>query len=118
MAAAREALAGVLAGDPDVEVTLGAAEAVIVLSAVSPPLPPLVYPGAATPAGQGLRAALEALAAAIEQAPTPEEALRAGRAAVLVRQALAAATDPAAGLIAGPAVPAAGQEPAARPEAR
>lgn len=86
--AASQVLAAVLVGEPDVETSLVVSEALDVLGDVQPPLPPLAYPEVGVEAGEGIARALAALGQAVEEAPTAAEALRAGRAAHLLRDLL------------------------------
>ena len=86
--AASRVLAGVLVARPDVDTVLSVSEAILILGDVSPPLPPLDYPEVGIDAHEGITTALGHLARAVEQVPTAEEALRAGRAAKVLRDLL------------------------------
>lgn len=77
---ARTALAGVLAGEPDVDVSLAASLALALLDDVRPPYPPLFYPLDGQDAGDGIAAARRALARALGETRTVEESSRIGRA--------------------------------------
>jgi hypothetical protein len=83
-----DALAAVLVADPDFDTALAVADAIDVLSDVHPPLPPLAYPEVGVDAAVGIDRALRALTSAVEEAPTVEEALRAGQAARVLRNLL------------------------------
>lgn len=77
---ARTALAGVLAGEPEVDASLAVILALALLHDVRPPYPPLVYPSEAQDAGDGIAGARRALARALCEARTVEEWSRIGRA--------------------------------------
>ena len=87
--AASQILAGVLVGELDVDTALSVSEAILILGDVFPPPPPLHYPETGTDAYQGITTALGHLARAVEETPTAAEALRAGRAAQVLRDLLA-----------------------------
>lgn len=78
--AARTALAGVLAGEPEVDVSLAVSLAVAVLHDVRPPYPPLAYPPDVHEPSRGIADAQRALALALRGARTVEESSRIGRA--------------------------------------
>jgi len=79
--AASDHLAAIVVARLDMDTTLTAAEVILDLADVSPPLPPLTYPdtGPSTAVGvdQALAAAVQALAQAAETSPETSEALRA-----------------------------------------
>ena len=77
LAAAVEALLGVLAGDPQDWLVRGeVGVALVELSAVDPPYPPHPEPVPALPVAQGLTRALAELRAAAVQLEDPVEGLR------------------------------------------
>ena len=78
--AARTALDGVLAGEPEVDVSLAVGLALALLDDVRPPYPPLVSLSIALDAGNGITGAQRALARALREARTVEESSRIGRA--------------------------------------
>ena len=77
---ARTALAGVLTGEPEVDVSLAVSLALALLDDVRPPYPPLFYPSDGQDAGDGIADAQRALALALRGARTVEESSRIGRA--------------------------------------
>jgi hypothetical protein len=79
--AASITLSEVLAGDLDIEQKLAVAEALAVLSDVTPPYPPLRATSGVTPLIPGVRAALASLREAIDGAHSVEEASRCAMAA-------------------------------------
>lgn len=85
VAAAREVLAAVALGDLPFEVSMAVAEADIALSDVHPPLPPVPHPEGMVDAEAGIAQAVALLAAAVQDAPTGEEALRAALASRVLK---------------------------------
>ncbi len=77
---ARTALAGVLTGKPEVDVSLAVSLALALLDDVRPPYPPLFYPSDGQDAGDGIADAQRALARALGETRTVEESSRIGRA--------------------------------------
>ena len=77
---ARAALAGVLAGEPNIDVRLAASLCLELLNDVRPPYPPLGLPNGRVEPRQGIATARRALAEAVLAANTLGESLRIGRA--------------------------------------
>jgi hypothetical protein len=86
LAAATRALAAVLAGDLDVDVRLILNHALLTLTDVHPPYPPMPEPAAPLPLEDGLGVAAAALAAVIETSQSIGEVTRAALAAKTLRE--------------------------------
>lgn len=80
------ALAGALAGDLPLETSLTLAEALAVLSDVTPPYPPLPASVPPLPIAEGLALASAHLTEAIDAAREVEERLRCARAVGVLRE--------------------------------
>jgi len=78
-------LDAVLAADPDVETRLAVGAAPATLNDVHPPYPPRDETHRSLPPDEGIALALTELAAAIAEAPSVGEAIRAGLAARKLR---------------------------------
>ncbi len=87
IAVARSVLAGVLAGEPDLDVGLAVSLALAVLDDARPPYPPTERAYVGTAPAPGVAAAQHALAQALRAAASVEESLRISRAGAELAEA-------------------------------